>query len=230
VTADPLMQDVGLLSGHDGFRLGARHLAARGPRKGGVVVLQEVFGVTPHIKSVMVRLSSSGYETIAPSLFDRIAPNFALPADAEGLAAGIAAARSTPNVQAVADITAALHSLAPGPKFAVGFCFGGVMAWLAAQYCEGLAGSVCFYGRRIIDQLDAPLKAPVMMHYGDRDANIPLSDVASIQARYAEADIHLYPAGHAFCRDDGENYDAASCDLAFARTLRFMDAIGAVAS
>ena len=224
------MRDVRLLSGHDGFRLGARHLPAQGPRKGGIVVLQEVFGVTPHIESVMVRLSGCGYETIAPSLFDRIAPNFALPADAEGLAAGIAASRSTPNAQAVSDIAAALQYLAPGPKFAVGFCFGGVMAWLAAQYCEGLAGSVCFYGRRNIDELDAPLKAPVMMHYGDRDANIPLSDVATIQARYAEAEVHLYPAGHAFCREDGENYDSASCERAFARTLRFMNAIGAAAA
>jgi len=220
------MQDVTLISEHDGFRLGARHLPGRGSRKGGVVVLQEVFGVSAHIESVMVRLSSEGYETIAPSLFDRIAPNFTRPDDVDGLAAGIAAARSTPNVQAVADITAALQYLVPGPKFAVGFCFGGVMAWLAAQYCEGLSGSICFYGRRIIDELDAPLIAPVMMHYGDRDANIPLSDVEVIQARYPAAEIHTYPAGHAFCREDGENYDLPFSDLAFARTLRFMKDIG----
>jgi carboxymethylenebutenolidase len=220
------MQDVTLISEHDGFRFGARHLSARGSRKGGVVVLQEVFGVSAHIESVMVRLSSEGYETIAPSLFDRIAPNFTRPDDADGLAAGIAAARSTPNVQAVADIAAALQYLAPGQKFAVGFCFGGVMAWLAAQYCESLSGSICFYGRRIIDELDAPLNAPVMMHYGDRDANIPLSDVAAIKARYPAADIHIYPAGHAFCREDGENYDLPSRDLAFARSLRFMQEFG----
>lgn len=224
------MEDVILRSGYDGFELGARHLPARAPRKGGVVVLQEVFGVSPHIESVMVRLSNAGYETIAPSLFDRITPNFAIPDDAKGLEAGIAAARSTPNAQAVADIATALQTLAPGPKFAVGFCFGGVMAWLAAQYCEGLAGSACFYGRRIIDELDAPLKAPVVMHYGDRDANIPLSDVEAIGARFPAADIHIYPAGHAFCRENGETYDAASCDLAFARTLGFMNAIGAAGS
>lgn len=223
------MQEVALLSAYDGFRFSARHLPARAPRKGGVIVLQEVFGVTPHIESVMVRLSGFGYETIAPSLFDRIVPNFALPADAQGLAAGIAAAKSTPNAQAIGDITAALQYLALGPKFAIGFCFGGVMAWLAAQYCEGLTGSVCFYGRRIIDELEHPLKVPIMMHYGDRDANIPLSDVALVGARYPAADIHIYPAGHAFCREDGDTYEAASCDLAFARTLRFMDAIGAAA-
>lgn len=221
------MQTLTLISGHDGFALGARHLPARGQRKGGVIVLQEVFGVSPHIESVMATLSGHGYETIAPSLFDRIERDFALAADADGLAAGIAAARSTPNAQAIADMNAALDRLQPGPTFALGFCFGGVMAWLAAQHCAGLTGAVCFYGRRIIDELNAPLSAPVQMHYGDHDTSIPLSDVATIADRYPAADIHIYPAGHAFCREDGENFDAASRDIAFGRSVDFLDRLAA---
>lgn len=211
-----------LMSAHDGFSFEARYLAPQGVRLGGVVILQEVFGVSPHIEAVMRRLAAAGYETVAPSLFDRIERGFARPHDAVGLAAGIAAARSTPNMQAVADMTAALDSLASGPKFAIGFCFGGVMAWLAAQHIAGLAGAVCFYGRRIIDERNAPLRAPVLMHYGDRDANIPLSEVATIAAEYPAATIHVYPAGHAFCREGGEHFDFRSCEMAFDRTLAFM--------
>lgn len=218
------MHDIALTSSHDGFRLGARHLPATGHRKGGVVVLQEVFGVSPHIETVMRRLSALGYETIAPSLFDRIAPGFALDADEEGLAAGIAAARSTPSAQAVGDIAAALDVLEEGPKFAMGFCFGGVMAWLAAQHFPDLAGAICFYGRRIIDELDLPLQVPVILHYGDHDPSIPLSDVATITARYPEAELHIYPASHAFCRESGPHYDAAACDLAFERSIAFIEA------
>lgn len=220
-----MIRDLDLVSAHDGFAFGARHRSAFGDRKGGVVVLQEVFGVSPHIEAVMARLAAAGYETIAPSLFDRIERGFARIPNEDGLAEGIAAARATPNAQVVADVVAALYALAPGPKFALGFCFGGVVAWLAAQHVPGVAGAVCFYGRRIIDELDAPLRVPVLMHYGDRDTSIPLSDVATVARRHPAATLHLYPAAHAFCREAGAHFDEASRDLAFSRTLDFLDAI-----
>jgi carboxymethylenebutenolidase len=212
-----------LTSAYDGFSLSAWHLAARSTRIGAVVVLQEVFGLTPHIADVIERLSGEGYDVIAPSLFDRIERGFLRTPHADGLAEGISAARATPNAQALGDMRAAFDYLGDGPRFAIGFCFGGVMAWLAAQHMPDMDGAICFYGRRIIDELDDPLQAPVLMHYGDRDAGIPLSDVATIAAKYPAAQIHVYPAGHAFCREGGENFDEASRDLAFERTLRFMD-------
>lgn len=211
-----------LTSAYDGFELGAWHLAARPDRIGAAVVLQEVFGLTPHIAEVMRRLSARGYDVIAPSLFDRIERGYLRQPDAAGLAEGIAAARATANAQAIGDIRAALNGLGAGPKFAVGFCFGGVMAWLAAQHVGDLDGAVCFYGRRIIDELGAPLRCPVLMHYGDRDASIPSSDVEAVASAYPAARIQVYPAGHAFCREDGEHFDAASRDLAFARSFEFM--------
>jgi len=82
---------------------------------------------------------------------------------------------------------------------------------------------VCFYGRRIIDELDEPLRVPVLMHYGDQDAGIPLSDVAQVVARHPDVRSYIYPAGHAFCREGGAHFDAASRDLALARTLEFME-------
>ena len=221
--SEPDILRVNLTSAHDGFSLSAWHLAARSTRIGAVVVLQEVFGLTPHIADVMRRLAAAGYDVVAPSLFDRAERGF-LRSDPDGLTEGIAAARATPNAQALADMLAAFDYLGQGPRFAVGFCFGGVMAWIAAQHLVGLSGAVCFYGRRIIDELDAPLKVPVLMHYGDHDSSIPLSDVATVAARHPSAAIHIYPAGHAFCREGGENFDAAARDLAFARTLEFMRA------
>lgn len=202
--------------------MGAWNIATRRPRLGAVCVLQEVFGLTPHIADVMQRLADQGYDCIAPSLFDRIEPGFLRDDDPGHLAEGIAAARTTPNVQAIGDMRAALGFLGEGQKFAIGFCFGGVMAWLAAQHIAGLDGAVCFYGRRIIDELDVPLRCPVQMHYGDRDEGIPLVDVALVASRYPEARIHIYPAAHAFCRDGGAHFDASSRDLAFMRTLEFM--------
>lgn len=185
-------------------------------------MLQEVFGLTPHIADMMQRLADHGYDCIAPSLFDRIEAGFMREDNPDQLADGIAAARATPNAQALGDMRAALGFFGDGPKFGVGFCFGGVMAWLAAQHITGLAGAVCFYGRRIIDELDAPLRCSVLMHYGDRDAGIPPDDVALVASRYPEARIHIYPAGHAFCREGGAHFDATSRDLAIARTLEFM--------
>lgn len=218
----PEIDRIALTSRYDGFCMSAWHRAARSTRLGGVIVLQEVFGLTPHIADVMARLADEGYEVVAPSLFDRQERGFLRAADPQGLAEGIAAARATPNVQAVADMQAAFDFLGEGPRFAIGFCFGGVMAWLAAQHLGQLQGAACFYGRRIIDELGAPLRIPVLMHYGDRDSSIPLSDVQQVVSRHPSATIHIYPAGHAFCREGGENFDAASRDLAFRRTLDFM--------
>ncbi|WP_179505491.1 MULTISPECIES: dienelactone hydrolase family protein [unclassified Sphingomonas] len=216
--AEPVIDRITLTSAYDGFRLSAWHLAARSTRRGGVVVLHEVFGLTPHMADVMQRLAAQGYDVVAPSLFDRIEPGF-LRSNAQE---GIAAARATPNAQALGDMHAAFARLGEGPHFAVGFCFGGVMAWIAAQHLDGLAGAVSFYGRRIIEELQAPLQCPVQMHYGDRDGSIPLSDVAQVAARYPAAAIHVYPAGHAFCREGGSNFNPAARDLAFQRTLAFM--------
>tara|TARA_B110001454_G_scaffold177183_1_gene169570 strand:+ start:4377 stop:5069 length:693 start_codon:yes stop_codon:yes gene_type:complete len=216
------IEKVTLTSSYDGFTLNAWHVASKSRRRGAVIVLQEVFGLSPHIAEVMLWLSREGYDAIAPSLFDRIERGFERPTDADGLAKGIAAARATPNVQAIADMRAAFGYLGEGPRFAVGFCFGAVMAWLAAQHIGELKGAVCFYGRRIIDELELPLLVPVLMHYGDRDSSIALSDVSTVAALYPYVDIHIYPAGHAFCREGGENFNALSRDLAFSRTLNFL--------
>jgi len=218
------LEELRLTSGHDGFSLSALRSPPTGPRRGGVIVLQEVFGVSPHIQSVMRFFASEGYEAIAPSLFDRIERRFSVEHDAEGLETGIAAARATPARQAIGDMAAALAVLKEGPKYAVGFCFGGVMAWLAAQHCAGLNAAAGFYGRRIIDHLQEPLRAPTMLHYGDHDSSIPLSDVEQVCATRPEARVFIYEAGHAFCREDGPNFCAPARDLAFDRTLSFFEA------
>lgn len=207
-------------SRHDGFALSAWRADATGERRGGVVVIQEIFGLTDHIGEMCAAFAAAGYDAIAPGMFDRVDKGFLAPVDPEGMARGRAAVAATPWDQVAADVQSALDLLAP-PRFVVGFCYGGAAAWLAAARCSGLSAASCFYGRQIVDLLDERPRAPVMLHYGARDASIPETDRARVAAIAGDAPIHIYDAGHGFCRRGGHDHDAAACTLAMARTLEW---------
>lgn len=134
-----------LTSAHDGFTLTAHRVAAVGPRRGGVVVIQEIFGVSDHVRERCATFAAAGYDAIAPSLFDRIEPGFTAGLDAAGFAKGRDAVAASPWPQVIADVQAAIDALAP-PVFITGFCYGGAVAWLAAARCTGLAAASGFYG------------------------------------------------------------------------------------
>jgi len=207
-----------LTSKIDGFSLGATRTPAIGLRKGGVVVVQEIFGVTEHILEMSSRFAAAGFEALAPSLYDRIEPNFHAGHDEAGIAKGRDAAMATPMKQAAADMQAAIDALAP-PVFVTGFCYGGAMAWLAAQRCAGLSAASGFYGRMINMLLAQAPRIPIILHYGENDAGIPLSEVDKVREAFPDVPIHLYEAGHGFCRKASADYHAPSCDAAFQRTL-----------
>lgn len=211
---------------HDGFALPVWFEPAQGTRRGGVVVAQEIFGVTAHIREICTRFSSQGYDAIAPSLYDRVETNFHAEHDADGIAKGIKAAEATPFDQVAADVQACVDFLKP-PVFVTGFCYGGAVAWLAAARCTGVSATSGFYGRLINRLLgDAP-KVPVMLHYGRTDAAIPMTMVDEVRAAYPAIPIHLYDAGHGFCREASSDFHAPSRDLALARTFNFFAANGA---
>ncbi len=207
-----------LRSAHDGFALPAYRVDATAPRRGGVVVIQEIFGVSEHVRERCDTFAAAGYDAVAPSLFDRIEPGFAAGLDPAGMTKGRAAVDASPWPQVIADVQAAIDALAP-PVFITGFCYGGAVTWLVAARCTGLAAASAFYGRLINSLLDDPPRVPIVLHYGERDPAIPAAAVDEVRARYPAIPVHLYPAGHGFCRKGSADYDAASCGLATERTL-----------
>lgn len=212
------MQRTNLTSAHDGFALPALHAKPAGASHGGIVVIQEIFGLTDHIGEMTARFAEAGYEALAPGLFERIEPNFHAGLDALGFDKGRAAVMASPWDQVIADIQAAIDAL-PKPVYVAGFCYGGAMSWRAAALCSGLNAASCFYGRLIADMLDQAPKIPVMLHYGARDASIPPENIERVRVAAPTSPLYLYDAGHGFCRKASLDYDEAASELAIARTL-----------
>lgn len=199
--------------------------------RGALVVIQEIFGVNPHIRSVADGFASEGYEVLAPAYFDIIASGIELEYDADGIATGRDLITRL-GLEKANDITAAAalylvnHGLSSRASPAlqmrvgtVGYCWGGTVALLAALRL-GLP-SVSYYGARNLPFLSETPRAPVMFHFGERDASIPPAMVASHREHLPHMQTHLYPAGHGFNCDARADYDANSARLARARALAF---------
>lgn len=216
-----------LTSRHDGFSMPALHLPATGKAKGGVVVIQEIFGLTPHIEEMAARFAHAGYDTIAPAMFARIDPAFHAALTPDGIAKGRDAVMASPWPQVVGDMQAAIDAL-PKPVFVTGFCWGGAAAWAAAGQCQNVRAAAGFYGRMIVGLLDAPPRAPTMLHYGAHDPSIPHADIEKVRAAAPlDTPIHIYEAGHGFCRKSSADYDEAASELALTRTLDWFARWGA---
>jgi carboxymethylenebutenolidase len=212
-------ETVWLTSPADGFEFSAYHAPAEDARRGGLVLIQEIFGVTGHIRALADGFAADGYETLAPSLYDRLAPGFEAAADQAGVATGRAHSEATPWDQVAADLSAAVAALAP-PVFVVGYCWGGTAAWLAACRCDGVAAVSSFYGRRIPELIAETPRCPIILHFGRRDASIPPAAIETMTASYPDIPVHLYDAGHGFVSDRGPDHHADAARLARLRTLQ----------
>ncbi|MGD9966821.1 MAG: dienelactone hydrolase family protein [Hyphomonadaceae bacterium] len=202
----------------DGFGLDALSAEPRQKPIGGVVVVQEIFGLTGHIGEMCAAFAEAGYHAIAPSVFDRVEKNFRAEHDPEGIKKGVAAVQASPWPQVTSDIQAAIDAL-PKPVYVTGFCYGGAATWVAAAECGGVSAASCFYGRLIATLLDRKPKAPTMLHYGARDASIPPENVECVRLAAPDSPLYLYDAGHGFCRAGSSDYSAAASELALTRTL-----------
>jgi carboxymethylenebutenolidase len=211
------------LSSADGFEFGVYQALPDGQPKGAILVIQELFGVNSHIRSVADRYAGHGYAAYAPQLFDRVEPDLELGYGPDDAKRGIEVARGKLSVNdAIADIQACQQAAAAHGKVGlVGYCYGGMLAWRSAALVEGLACTVAYYGGGIAGQLDLQPKCPVLMHFGERDAHIPLADVEKIRAAHPAVEVHVYPADHGFNCDQRGSYDATSAALALERTLAF---------
>ena len=203
----------------DGFELPAYHAAPGNARRGGLVVIQEIFGVNHHIRAVADGFAADGYEVIAPALYERAKADFQVGYDAMGVGRGRALMEKTPWDPVQGDLQAAIDALL-GPVFAVGYCWGGAAAWLAACRCEGLAAASCYYGRQILPLKSETPRCPVLLHYGKEDHSIPMEDVEQVRDAHPDIPIHLYDAGHGFNCDERESFSADAASLARLRTLQ----------
>lgn len=192
-----------------------------------VVIVQEIFGVNAHIRSVVDRYAGFGYRTIAPALFDRVERGVELGYTAEGVERGREMAMSVRWDPAMADVAAAVaHVAATGPVAVIGYCFGGSLAWLAASDLP-VAAAVGYYGGQVHDFIDRSPAAPVMLHFGALDHAIGLDHVDAIRSAHPSLAVHVYDgAQHGFSCDARGSYHAMSAAIALGRTLEFLVAGG----
>jgi carboxymethylenebutenolidase len=206
------------LTGHDGFSFGADRAAHGDARRGGLVLIQEIFGVTDHIRELADGFAADGYETLAPSLYDRLQPHFEAGYDPDGVMLGRRFSEETPWDQVAGDLAAAVAALEP-PVFVAGYCWGGSATWLAACRVEGVAAASSFYGRRIPELIEEEPRCPIILHFGKSDASIPSEVVDAVGQRHPEVPIFLYDAGHGFVSDRRADYREDAARLARLRTL-----------
>ena len=215
------------LAGADGFEFAAYHEPSFTPRKGGEIVIQEIFGIDKHVRADVERWAKMGYETIAPSLYDRREKGFIADHDPEGMKAGIAHAMGTPLDQALGDIAACRDFLKTrGEKVCVvGYCYGGSLAWLAAGRVEGIAAASSYYGSLVKANASLTPACPVIVHLGRTDPGIPADEVAAAVGEYnPDVPVYIYEAaGHGFNNESPERYNAEASDLARHRTLELFD-------
>ena len=203
--------------------IGAYLAKPEGKPKGGIVVVQEIFGVNAHIRSVADGFAAHGYTAIAPAFFDHVESGVELRYDPADYKQGIALIGEVGFDRAIKDVASAAESIKSTGKIGVvGYCWGGSVAFLAAIRL-GLP-AVSYYGGRNVQFLDQKPKAPVQFHFGERDDSIPPATVQKHREALPQMEVYTYPAGHAFNRDiDSTHYDAASAALALQRTLAFFD-------
>ena len=222
-------ETVSLASAKDGFVFGAYRAPTLDARRGGLVLIQEIFGVTDHIRELADGFAEDGYETLAPSFYDRRQRGFEAGYGAEDVAHARDLSEAAPWDEVAGDLTAAIAALKP-PVFVAGYCWGGTATWLAACRCEGVAAASAFYGRRIPELLSETPRCPIILHFGRRDPTIPPAAVEAIAAAHPDVPIHLYDAGHGFVSDRRADYSADCARLSRLRTLRVFAASGAVRS
>jgi carboxymethylenebutenolidase len=212
------------LRAEDGHELSAYAAEPDGELIAGLVVIQEIFGVNGHIRSVVESYAKDGFFTIAPAIFDRVERDVDLGYESEGMQAGRAIAMRLKPENVLKDTRAAIDYArsATGKKVGIiGYCLGGSVAWQAACRLD-VDAAVGYYGSQIAQQASEMPKCPVMLHFGNKDAHITPEMVDKIVAAHPEIPIYRYEAGHGFNCDTRASYDAPSAKLARERSLEFL--------
>jgi carboxymethylenebutenolidase len=212
------------LTAADGHQLNAYFAESSGPARGAIVLVQEIFGVNSHIRSVADDYAAQCFRVIAPALFDRVQPNLELGYNPPDTAQGMRAATQIGMDNALKDVAASLnHARSQWPDLKVGvlgFCFGGSLAWLAATRLDP-AAAVCYYGGRIAQHAAETPRCPVLMHFGAKDAHIGPAEIEKVRSAHPALPLFVYDAGHGFNCDQRKDFEPQSASLARQRTLEF---------
>ncbi len=188
----------------------------------GLVVLQEIFGVNHHMRKVSERLAGYGYRVLCPALYDRVERGVELGYTPDGVERGKTIRAAISDEATLADLAACAEAFSGKPVGVIGYCWGGSMAWLGATTTTGFKAAVGWYGGGIIATKDAKPNCPVQLHFGEKDDNIPLSDVQAIKAAQPEMDVFVYAgAKHGFGCDERPSYSAKDAELAELRSMAF---------
>lgn len=210
----------------DGHTLSAYEARPDKSPRGGIVLLQEIFGITGYIRSVCDGYAREGYHVVAPALFDRLRAGIVLGYSKDDAVKGRELRAQIPWEKTFADVEAVKARVAGAGKIAtLGYCWGGTISWRAAGHVDGIAAAVCYYGTQIAPYTSEQPHCPVLMHFGDKDHIATLEHAGALRAAQgAQVEIQVYPAGHGFSCDETPNYHAASAALALRRTLDFLAA------
>lgn len=193
--------------------------------RAGLVVIQEIFGVNSHIRSVADGYAADGFLCIAPSLFDRVSPGVELGYESADMSRGMALKADTGLEAPLKDIAACvawLQSQGIERIGVVGYCWGGLLAWLSAARVDGVSASVAYYGGGIPQHASEVARCPVMAHFGDQDHWLPLETVGKFHAAQPQVELNIYRANHGFNCDQRASFDTAAATLARARSLKFL--------
>ena len=210
------------LTASDGHKLAAYRAEPSGKPRGAVVVIQEIFGVNSHIKSVADGYAADGYLAIAPAMYDRVQRNYETGYSPEEIQAGLAVMQKLDWDNTMKDVDAAVKEAGTAGKVGiVGYCWGGTVAWVAAARTSGLAASVPYYGGGIPTFAEEGPKIPMMCNFGEQDQSPTPEQAKAAVAKHPSIVAHFYAAGHGFNCDQRGSYNAEASKLARSRTLDF---------
>lgn len=213
-------EEVTRLTAADGFTLEAFRACPRENRKGGLVILQEIFGSTEQLKGVVRSYARDGFDTILPCLFDRVAPGTVVPFSEPDRGRELAYGLDLDKV--ILDIAAAVQRVESGHGVSIlGFCWGGGVIVKAAAELK-LKGAIAFYGTRLQTYLDLAPKCPLLFHFGATDPNSPTETIEAVRRAFPAAETYVYDAGHAFANDVRPAYVEQAARKAYERTLEFL--------
>ncbi len=205
----------------DGAEIGVYHVEPQGERRGGLVLIQEIFGVTEHIREQCDLFADLGYEVLSPALYDREVPGFEASYSETDVQRAIQVARQLHDFEvSLRDAQTCIDALkAKGPVFMTGYCYGGSVTWAMACRSRGLAAASGYYGSMIPAMADRKPNCPTILHFGEHDHGIPMEGVRKVAELHPEVAVHVYDAGHGFQSDRRSDYHEPSATLARQRTL-----------
>lgn len=220
------MSDVIVLTSPDDHQFDVYEAQPDGGAKGTIVVIQEIFGVNAHIREVAQGFAAMGYRALAPALFDRVERQVSLGYSGADMMQGVELARGKlQREDALMDLQTTIAAVAmTGPVGVVGYCFGGLLAWLAACQLEQLSCAVSYYGGGVASEMSQTPTVPVMFHFAGEDAHISMADVAVVEKAQPNAPLFVYEADHGFNCNHRASFNEPAAVLALSRTHEFFDA------